>query len=154
MTAGHSYGESAALAAAGSFTRPGLLRLSAWRGLVLHDVARNNPGGMAAVAADEATTREALAELDSRAMIANANAPRQTIIAAAPDVLDSAVKGLLAKGIAVRRVAVAAAFHTPAMEEASASLRENLAGGDRRSRSTATSPQPRTRPMSRVCEIC
>ncbi|HXV77905.1 MAG TPA: SDR family NAD(P)-dependent oxidoreductase, partial [Candidatus Polarisedimenticolaceae bacterium] len=127
MVAGHSYGESVALAAAGSFTRPGLLRLSAWRGLVLHEVARRNPGGMAAVAADEATTREGLAAIGSPASIANANGPRQTIIAAAPAELDAAIRGLTERGIAVRRVAVSAAFHTSAMDEASASLRQNLA---------------------------
>jgi len=127
MAAGHSFGECVALAAAGCFTWPGLLRLSAKRGLVLHDVAQRSPGGMAAVAADEAATRKTLERLKIPARIANANAPRQTIIAAAPDVLDAAIKGLTGEGLAVRRVAVGAPFHTPAMDEASDSLRESLA---------------------------
>ena len=82
---------------------------------------------MAAVAADQESTRAALEELKIPAHLANANGPKQTIIAGSTDVLDAAIKGLLEQGIAVRRVAVNAPFHTPAMEEASESLRTHLA---------------------------
>ena len=111
-TAGHSYGEYVALAVAGLNDRADLLRLSALRGQAVHEAGRNCPGGMAAVAAPEERTRQALAELGIEAAIANINGPSQTIIGGNVACIDAALRRLPEQGLAVQRIAVSAAFHT------------------------------------------
>ena len=126
FAAGHSYGEYVALAAAGVYSRDDLLVLSAKRGLAVHAVAANGTGGMAAVAADATAVEAALAELGIDARVANLNAPRQTIIGGSREAIEKALARLPAKGLAVRRVAVSAAFHTPAVQAASETLVDEL----------------------------
>ena len=116
FAAGHSYGEYAAVCVAGPVSRDDLLRLSAIRGRAVHDAGQRNPGGMAAVAADEAATQAALDELGIDASLANLNGPRQSIIAGTVSAIDQALERFPSCGLAIRRVAVTAAFHTPAME--------------------------------------
>ena len=111
--AGHSYGEHVALYAAGCLSREDLLRLSAIRGQVCAEAARDIPGGMVAVQADALKTQAALKELEIDATLANLNAPDQTIIAGAEAVIATAVEKLTKMGLRAKRIAVSAAFHSP-----------------------------------------
>ncbi|MBV9123513.1 MAG: acyltransferase domain-containing protein, partial [Planctomycetes bacterium] len=122
LAAGHSYGEYVALCAAGVLTREELLRLSAQRGRIVTEACRDNPGGMAAVAADGQRTAAALQELGIPAIPANWNAPDQTIIAGTNEAIDAAVAKLSPMGLPTRRIPVTAAFHTPALEQAAQAL--------------------------------
>jgi len=120
--AGHSYGEYVALTVAGFSSHADMLRLSALRGRAVHEAGRDQPGGMAAVAASEEETRAALEALSIEATIANINGPRQIVIAGSVGAIDEAIKRLPERGLAVRRVAVTAAFHSPAVEGPSRAL--------------------------------
>jgi acyl transferase domain-containing protein/acyl carrier protein len=113
FVAGHSYGEHVALYAAGCLSREDLLRLSAIRGQVCAEAARDIPGGMVAVQADALKTQAALKELEIDATLANLNAPDQTIIAGAEAVIATAVDKLTKMGLRAKRIAVSAAFHSP-----------------------------------------
>ncbi|MFV1958477.1 MAG: acyltransferase domain-containing protein, partial [Planctomycetota bacterium] len=81
---------------------------------------------MLAVAAWAQAVEEASDALGLDVRIANVNAPRQTIVAGPREAIQEAAKRLPERGLAARRVAVSAAFHTPAVREASESLVHDL----------------------------
>ncbi|MFQ5719712.1 MAG: SDR family NAD(P)-dependent oxidoreductase [Acidobacteriota bacterium] len=126
FTAGHSYGEYVALCVAGLTDREHLLRLSALRGQAVHEAGRVTPGGMAAVAAGEARTREVIEERGLSIELANLNAPRQTIVAGSLPAIDEAMAAFSGQGVAIRRIAVTAPFHTSAMEAPSRAIWKHL----------------------------
>lgn len=128
FVAGHSYGELVALHIAGCLSRADLLRLSVERGRLCAEAAVSCPGAMASVQADAVATKNALGELNLAMHIANRNAPDQTVIAGPSAVIDAAVEHLSRRGLRTRKLPVSAAFHSPAMEAASASLSAYLAG--------------------------
>lgn len=123
MVAGHSYGEFTALHVAGAFGLTDLVRLSEARGraMVIHgDPAR--PGGMAAVAADAATTAAILGTDHPEVVIANINSPRQTVIAGPKAAVEIAMLAIAAKNLQVTAVPVSQAFHSPLMAAARATF--------------------------------
>ena len=101
--AGHSYGEFAALHAAGVIDEVSFLKLSAVRGRVMADAASSGtPGGMAAVQA----ARDRVASLIqpfAGVVVANHNAPEQTVISGPAASIDQAVAALAAAGLRVTR---------------------------------------------------
>ncbi|MFD7657786.1 beta-ketoacyl synthase N-terminal-like domain-containing protein, partial [Actinosynnema sp. NPDC059797] len=110
--AGHSYGELAALAAAGVFTPADLLAASAARADAILDAVRDgDPGAMAAVSADAARVEAVLGDLP--VVAANRNSPRQTVVSGPSDAVARAVGALRAAGLDVKPVRVACAFHSP-----------------------------------------
>ena len=76
---------------------------------------------MAAVAADVATVRAALGA-PSDVVIANINAPNQTVISGAQAAIGAAIDQLGTRGIHATRIPVSAAFHSPLMQPAQAPL--------------------------------
>lgn len=117
MVAGHSYGEFAALYAAGVLEFDDLIRVSEARGRAMVDNGDpDRPGGMLAVVADADTTNAALGDLD--VVIANRNSPRQTVIAGSVAAINNALTTLEAAGLNVMRVPVSQAFHSPLMQGA------------------------------------
>ena len=124
FVAGHSYGEYAALWAAGVLTRDELLRLSFARGRLSAQAA---PGAMAALDADGGKVAAAIARHGLRVCIANLNAPDQTIIAGAADDVEHALALLAQDGLRVRKLAVASAFHCASMASVGAPLAAELA---------------------------
>jgi acyl transferase domain-containing protein/NAD(P)H-dependent flavin oxidoreductase YrpB (nitropropane dioxygenase family)/NAD(P)-dependent dehydrogenase (short-subunit alcohol dehydrogenase family) len=115
MAAGHSYGEFAALHAAGALTRDEFLVLSSARGRVMAD-ACNAPerGAMAAVSASREDVEAAVVEIHG-VVVANHNAPRQVVISGAEAAVLKAVEALKANGLDSRILPVAGAFHSPLM---------------------------------------
>ncbi|MFJ3176463.1 SDR family oxidoreductase [Streptomyces roseus] len=115
MTAGHSYGELTALCAAGVISPRSLLKLSAQRAESIMNAVGDDPGSMAAVSATrhqiEETLHEAIA--GSRVVIANHNAPEQSVISGPCEAVDSAVDELRSAGHSARPLPVACAFHSP-----------------------------------------
>jgi [acyl-carrier-protein] S-malonyltransferase len=125
--AGHSVGEYAALAAAGSVDAPNVIKAVVERGKAMAEAAPAGTTSMAAVLGLDAPAVEAaLAGLDD-AWPANYNTPTQTVVAGTTKGLESATQRLQAAG--AKRVIplnVSAAFHTPLMAPAAERLREAL----------------------------
>ena len=126
MTAGHSYGEYVALAAAGVFPEPALYELSESRGRAIKDTTTGEAGTMAAVPADAETVAQALGGMEG-ITLANHNSPRQTVISGAKEAIGQAMARLEAAGLAARPIPVACAFHSPLMEPARGRFADVLA---------------------------
>jgi [acyl-carrier-protein] S-malonyltransferase len=125
--AGHSVGEYAALAAAGSVGAPQVIKAVVERGKAMADAAPPGTGSMAAVLGLDAQAIEvALAGMND-AWPANYNTPTQTVIAGTTTGLEVATQRLQVAG--AKRVIplnVSAAFHTPLMAPAAQRLRAAL----------------------------
>jgi acyl transferase domain-containing protein/NAD(P)H-dependent flavin oxidoreductase YrpB (nitropropane dioxygenase family)/NAD(P)-dependent dehydrogenase (short-subunit alcohol dehydrogenase family) len=129
LAAGHSYGELVALCAAGTLDPADLLTLSAARGEAILAAAGADPGTMAAVAAPAAAVADALAgdEACRGVVIANHNAPGQTVISGPTPAIDAAVGRLSARDLTATRISVACAFHSPLVADAATTLLSELA---------------------------
>jgi acyl transferase domain-containing protein/NAD(P)H-dependent flavin oxidoreductase YrpB (nitropropane dioxygenase family) len=117
MVAGHSYGEYAALCAAGVFDEETLARLSEARGRSILETAKDDLGTMAAIAETPARIAEALRPIKD-VWIANLNAPRQTVISGTREGVRQAIDRLKEDGIEARPLPVACAFHSPVIAPA------------------------------------
>lgn len=123
IVAGHSYGEFVALHAAGVLSRRDLLRVSEARGRCIVGATRDGDlGTMAAVAADAATVRRVAAASGGDAVVANINAPTQTIVSGSRRAVAAVVERLGADGMSTTRIPVSAAFHSALMEPARSPL--------------------------------
>ncbi len=125
VTAGHSYGEYAALHAAGVIDARTLLKLSAERGRCMVEAGGDALGTMAAVSAD-ATTVQAHIKPLKNVWLSNINSPQQTIIAGTDEGVAEAVKTLQAVNLTVKKMNVAAAFHSPVVARAKDAFAEVL----------------------------
>lgn len=123
-TAGHSYGELTALWAAGAYDTEALLRLSARRGEAILSAAGDDPGAMAAVVAAPDRVRELTR--DTGVVVANHNAPEQSVISGPTDAVEAAVAALRTAGAEARRLPVACAFHSPQLAAARDTLAADL----------------------------
>jgi acyl transferase domain-containing protein len=131
MLGGHSYGELVALCTAGAIPEEALLDLSELRGRRILESTEHaqDPGTMAAVAADPATTMAHLAGL-SGVVIANENSPEQSVISGPTREVQEAVERLLAASIAAQPIPVACAFHSPLVQDACGAFARDLAAAD------------------------
>ncbi|HIA00883.1 MAG TPA: SDR family NAD(P)-dependent oxidoreductase, partial [Myxococcales bacterium] len=117
MAAGHSYGELAALAVAGVIKEADLLKMSERRGQCILEAAGDDPGTMAAVKASARAVEEILVDVDD-VVVANLNAPNQTVISGATASVETAVNQLQEAGLRARSIPVACAFHSPLVQMA------------------------------------
>ena len=118
FTAGHSVGEIAAAALAGTMTEIDAMKLVHLRGQEMAKAASIAPAGMAAVLGGERSV--VLAAINELGLVAaNDNGAGQIVAAGNLDALSQ----LAPDGARVRALAVAGAFHTPFMEPAVAPLR-------------------------------
>jgi acyl transferase domain-containing protein/NAD(P)H-dependent flavin oxidoreductase YrpB (nitropropane dioxygenase family)/NAD(P)-dependent dehydrogenase (short-subunit alcohol dehydrogenase family) len=111
MTAGHSYGEFAALAAAGGIDAEQLLLISEARGRFMKEAAKAEAGAMVAVDAPP----DALTQLleGGGVVTANLNSPRQTVLSGPREHVEAAEEWCRARDIGARMLPVACAFHSP-----------------------------------------
>ncbi len=124
MLGGHSYGEFAALFASGHYDFATLMALSEARGRYIVDNVRDagaELGTMAAVQADRAEVEKTISGV-ADVIIANHNAPRQSIISGSKESVSDAVEKLSEKGIKAGLIPVAAAFHSSFVQAAQANL--------------------------------
>ncbi|EME55219.1 modular polyketide synthase [Amycolatopsis decaplanina DSM 44594] len=117
LLAGHSYGELTALSVAGAFDTPTLVALSRARAHSIAEVAGADPGAMAAVKASREELAVALDHPD--VVLANHNAPGQTVLSGPTAAIEEAIRELRAQGIGAKRIPVACAFHSPLVAGAS-----------------------------------
>jgi acyl transferase domain-containing protein/NAD(P)H-dependent flavin oxidoreductase YrpB (nitropropane dioxygenase family)/NADP-dependent 3-hydroxy acid dehydrogenase YdfG len=130
FVAGHSYGEYAALAAAGAMSEEECIRLSHLRGKIIRECGMRNAecgmGAMAAVEADAAAAEKLFAGIDGFTL-ANRNSPKQTVIAGSDDVIEKALARCKEKGVRAKKIPVSAAFHSPLVAAANEPLAKALA---------------------------
>ncbi|MFG3527258.1 SDR family NAD(P)-dependent oxidoreductase [Streptomyces sp. NPDC047917] len=130
MAAGHSYGELAALAAAGVLGPEELLWCSRARAeSVFAAAGAAAPGTMAAVTAPASQVTAALvkAGVAESVVVANHNSPRQTVISGPTDDVETAVEWLRTQGTKATRIPVACAFHSPLVAAAGDTFAATLA---------------------------
>ncbi|WP_019927420.1 type I polyketide synthase [Nocardia sp. BMG111209] len=107
---GHSFGELTALWAAGSLDAGDFFTLAKARGAAMA-VDAADPGTMAAVQA----TREQVTEIlgaHPEVSVCNHNAPEQVVVGGGTDAVAALVTDCRARGLTVRELPVAGAFHT------------------------------------------
>ena len=124
MLAGHSYGEFVALFAGGAIDFEALMTLSAARGRFIVDAAQAEGaelGTMAAVQAPREAVEAAIADIDG-VLIANHNAPTQSIISGSRAGVATASAQLAKAGYDVTEIPVAAAFHSSLVKPAQREL--------------------------------
>src|SRR3954467_4920996 len=123
--AGHSLGEVGALAAAGAIDDADGLRIVVARGRVMDDAARaGEPGGMLAVGSDRDRAAELAAEHDLT--LANENSPQQFVLSGPLARIEEAEAAAKGSGVRAKKLAVAGAFHTEAMEPGVGAFRAEL----------------------------
>ncbi|WP_029349950.1 type I polyketide synthase [Bosea sp. 117] len=113
MAAGHSYGELVALHAAGAFDLDGLLKASAARGRCMVEAAAGGDLGTMLAVRDERGRTEAAVAGIADLVVANHNAPQQTILSGTREAIAAAHAKLDEAGIKNQPIAVGAAFHSP-----------------------------------------
>ena len=124
--AGHSYGELPALAAAGRLTVEEMFRLSWLRGRLMAEQRAGDPGGMLAVFAPLADIEAAIRADKLDLVVANKNAPGQSVLSGSTGQIDRAESAFADRGIRAVRLPVAAAFHSPLVADAAGPFRAAL----------------------------
>ncbi|WP_405534125.1 SDR family NAD(P)-dependent oxidoreductase [Streptomyces sp. NBC_00075] len=111
---GHSFGELAALWAAGSIDDDTYFTLARARGAAMAPPAEPgfDPGAMAAVTASAGQVEQLLAAHPGLT-VCNRNAPDQVVVGGATDAVERLVEAASAAGVRALRLPVSAAFHTP-----------------------------------------
>lgn len=115
MLAGHSYGEFVALFAAGQIDFATLMSLSEARGRFIVEAAASagsELGSMAMVQAPREQVEQAIAAIP-QLLVANHNAPQQSIISGSSAGIAQALEALQRAGVNASPIPVAAAFHSP-----------------------------------------
>jgi len=132
MTAGHSYGEYAALHGAGVLSREDFLRLSVARGQAMAAACQSGDGAMAAIQAPREHIGAYLASFPGGApqevIVANHNAPLQSVISGRRPLVQAIVEAYEKAGVMARMLPVAGAFHSALVGEAQASLNTAIQG--------------------------
>lgn len=128
--AGFSLGEVAALTFAGAFdTREGF-ELVCERAALMATAAERHPGGMRAIIKlDAAQVENLAAQADEDCWPVNYNSPQQTVVAGAPDALQTLDVLVKEAGGRAMKVAVSGAFHSPYMAEATCGLAAYIEAG-------------------------
>ncbi|PWW04859.1 [acyl-carrier-protein] S-malonyltransferase [Paenibacillus cellulosilyticus] len=130
MLAGHSLGEYTALACAGGLSFYDAVRIVRYRGQLMQQAVAPGIGAMMSIIGPSAERVEcACAEATmpgSVVVISNYNSPEQTVISGHSDAVERCGELLQEEGAKTVKLNVSAPFHSPLMEEASESLREEL----------------------------
>ena len=124
--AGHSLGEITALFAAGVFDVDALIATASARGRAMAAATVGQPGAMTAVLASRDLVEGILRAYGAGVVIANHNAPEQTVISGEYAAIENVEAALATAGVDYRRLPVAAAFHSPLLGEAAAALENFL----------------------------
>jgi myxalamid-type polyketide synthase MxaB len=111
---GHSLGEYVAATVAGVFELEDAVHLVATRARLMQSLPAG--GSMAAVLADEATVRAAIAPFGGDVSIAAINGPRNIVISGTGHAIAEIVSRLASAGMTAEKLTVSHAFHSALME--------------------------------------
>jgi acyl transferase domain-containing protein len=125
LVTGHSYGEFAALTAAGVWDFEGVLTAARARYEAIRAISGAR-GTMMATNAPAALVEQTAARLANRPYIANYNAPDQTVVGGTPEVLAQLAEQLTAARHKCQMLPVPCPFHTPLMEGVGPLLKRTL----------------------------
>ena len=130
VCAGFSLGEVAALTFAGAFDARAGFELVCERAALMATAAERHPGGMRAVIKlDAAQVENLAAQAGEDCWPVNYNSPQQTVVAGAPDALQTLDVLVKEAGGRAMKVAVSGAFHSPYMAEATCGLAAYIESG-------------------------
>lgn len=116
---GHSLGEYSALYAGGVLSFEDVLHIVRFRGELMSEAGRKNPGGMCAVIGLAPDKIEDIVKEVDGIVIANYNTPLQIVISGRLDAVDKACAKMLEAGAKrVIKLQVSGAFHSPLMKSA------------------------------------
>ena len=124
--AGHSYGELVALAAAGRLKPHDLFALSRTRGRLMGEQRSGDRGAMLAVLAPLTDIERVIHDRTLDLVVANHNAPNQTVLSGSTKEIERAAEALSAVGMKSARLPVAAAFHSRFVADAAIPFRAAL----------------------------
>ena len=125
LVAGHSYGEFAALTAAGVWDLPGVVTAARARYEAI-EATPNARGTMMATNAPTHLIEQAAATLGERVYLANYNAPDQTVVGGRSDMLKQLAELLNVQGYKSQLLSVPCPFHTPLMAGSGEILKQTL----------------------------
>ena len=112
MVGGHSYGEVAALYAAGVITnQKDMVKISRKRGELMADCSAEE-GAMTAVMASSEIVSDILNKYNSKVVVANLNSPAQTVISGKVIDVVEIEKHIHEEGLKFKRLNVSTAFHS------------------------------------------
>ena len=111
---GHSVGEYAAACIAGVFSLEDGLKLIAARGRLMQALPRN--GTMVAVRAAEELVEPVVTPFRDRVSLAGINGPNEVVVSGEEGAIGKIVVQLKANGVALKKLVVSHAFHSPLME--------------------------------------
>ncbi len=123
---GHSFGEVTALCAAGVLDAADFLKVAHKRGEFMAEAA-SQPGSMTAVSHPGEELRQLLAAWGSDVVLANHNAPLQSVLSGRTEALAECEVKLGEMGIRYQRLPVATAFHSEIVSSASKDFKNFLA---------------------------
>ena len=137
--AGHSYGELVALCVAGHLPGAQLPMISQKRGELILEATgalaeqvnqedQADAGSMAAVTANAEQVAQVLNQFDDlpTVVLANLNAPQQTVISGSTPQIEQAIQRLKTEGLRAKKIAVACAFHSRLVASAASKFQEYL----------------------------
>ena len=128
FVAGHSVGEYAAIGSGEFLSLEDAVKLTAFRGETMNEIAEKVNGGMAAIIGMEsAKIEEVLKGIEGIVEAVNFNEPKQTVIAGEKDAIERACVALKEAG-AKRALALAVSgpFHSSLMKPAGEKLRDEV----------------------------
>ena len=113
VVGGHSYGEVAALYAAGVISsEEELIEISRKRGELMAAAGKNASGTMTAVFGSEEKVQNILTSESSSIVVANINSPKQTVVTGDESAMDKVEKAFSTEGLKFQRLKVSTAFHS------------------------------------------
>jgi acyl transferase domain-containing protein/NADP-dependent 3-hydroxy acid dehydrogenase YdfG len=124
---GHSYGEFAALHAAGAWDFATAARATFLRCQAICEAPAVN-GVMLSCAADEEVVAAACAAVGGDVFVSNCNSAQQTVVGGRREQVVALAGVLGTRGVTTRLLEVPRPFHTPLMQEAESPFRAALAG--------------------------
>lgn len=126
FVAGHSVGEYAAFGSGEFLTLSDAVKLTAFRGETMNEIAESVNGGMAAIIGmDSEKIKEVLKTVDGVVEAVNFNEPKQTVIAGEKSAIEKACVALKEAGAKrALPLAVSGPFHSSLMKPAGEKLKE------------------------------
>ena len=126
VVCGHSYGEFAALVAAGVWSLEQALRVTHDRSTAINS-SRSGHGGLMSVDSPAERVASLISQHRCRVYVTHYNAPQQTVVGGDDRSLAEFSALLVSEGLTPRQLPVPSAFHTPLLADTQEPLRRALA---------------------------